>query len=201
MLKIFRVCLCSFIWRTFWLPKGEKNFNVQKKTKTQQPWNKQFWTQIVLVFKFLLWELCKWLHNSIAKCLINLNIMFLITYKYVFNVSTKYVLIYWVFPCRKDTVGKRSVNEHECQIFCILTAFSQCLIQSVILLGPQLKNHFHVNAMQSCDCLKRLYLMQVLLWNGFLHLCWFDGSVTKSRNRFWFILVRIILFGQQLPVI
>lgn len=60
-------------------------------------------------------------------------------------------------------MGKQSVNEHKCQLFRILTAFSQCLIQSVILLVPQLKNHFHVNAMQSCDCLKLLYLMQVLL--------------------------------------
>lgn len=200
MLKIFTEFVYVVLFEEhFDSQRGKKTLMCKKTPK--KPWNKQFWTQIVLVFKFLLWELCKWLHNSIAKCLINLNIIFLTTYKYVFNVSTKYVLICWLFTCRKDTVGKQSVNEHECQIFRILTAFSQCLIQSVILLGPQLKNHFHVNAMQSCDCLKRLYLMQVLLWNGFLHLCWFDGSVTKSRNRFWFILVRIILFGQQLPVI
>lgn len=156
------------------------DFNVQKT----QPWNKLFWTQIFLVFKFLLWELCKLLHISIAKCLINLNIIFLTTNKYVFNVSTKYVLICWLFPCKKDTVGEQSVNEHECQIICILTAFNQCLIQSVILLAPQLKNNFNVNAMQSCDCLKLWYLMQVLLWKGFLHLWsvliwWFCNKIKK----------------------
>lgn len=52
-------------------------------------------------------------------------------------------------------------------------------------VGAPVKRFFLVNAMQSCDCLKLLYLMQVLLWKGFLHLWsvliwWFCNKIKKQ---------------------